>query len=515
MGVKETIYVPLGADGGMVNDPRDTKANAVRVLSNFDALSNRKRLTPYRDSESGDSGAATSKKQAFGIGLWTPGPDYRLFGLGVQSGLSLAEVNMKKLETTGAGNGDLADSTWLAPAHNQSASGAASFDLFVYYKTTGKFYGAKGGNKIWAFTPNGSTNWDDDIISTNGGSPPSYTHIAQGLVHSKDDILYIPYDNKIMKNDSASWTIPAITLPSRLYITSISEYGNFISIVCAPLSGVGGSVNYLWDRQATLTTLSETIDLGEGNVMIAEQIEGILVTISISNDLTRFQSRITFREYSTSQGAIEFASLISDSNASILLKAKQKANNRLYFILSVTLNGSVREGVFSIGRNRAGQFCIFHEHTPNNDTAISNGTLNGFIVIGDFVFISYQSGGSFALSKTKSTAAYTATAILETVINPGMPDEYKQLTKKLVSVGATYAPLPANGAVAVKQRINGGSFATVFTESTDGVVRTQPVIPFVNGAAPSDGEEIEFRMESTGGAEITGLIYTFETLSSN
>ena len=56
-------------DGGIVNDPRDPQENVCRVVSNFDILTNPYKMIPYRDSEDGDSGASTSKKQNFCIAL--------------------------------------------------------------------------------------------------------------------------------------------------------------------------------------------------------------------------------------------------------------------------------------------------------------------------------------------------------------------------------------------------------------------------------------------------------------
>ena len=220
---------------GMTNEPREEDTRYCQLLKNFDAHTFRKKLVPFRSSESGDDAPTTSKKKNFCVALRT-GTTYSLYALGVKSGVTNAEVLYKNL-TTGSAT-DLDDNAWANTANNQSANTFSWFELFVFYKKTGLIYGGRGtsataGSAIWAYDPTGAAAFAESALTI------SFTSLAQGLVHSKDDILYIPYDNKIAKNDNGSWTAVALTLPAHLKITSISEYGNYLAIACAPLSGVG------------------------------------------------------------------------------------------------------------------------------------------------------------------------------------------------------------------------------------------------------------------------------------
>lgn len=510
MSERVTIYHDK-FDGGIVNDPRSRKYGAVRMSTNFDLLTNQKRATPYRNSEDGNSSQSDLKIQNFCVAIRT-GTTYSLYGLGVTTGGAIGEVYYKDL-TTGASN-DLDDATWTETANNADAGGSVNFNLFVYYAKRDRIFLAVGGTTISSYDPDGSSAFDDESHAL------AYTNIAQGLVHSKDDILYIPYDNIIAKNNNNSWTDAAITLPSHLYITSICEFGNYLAIFAAPLSGVGSSVCYLWDRDSTVATLSESIDWGEGVVKVGEEIGGVLCGITLSgNNSTRFKDRVLLKYWDGGARAI----LIPDGEleggtTTQLTLAKQKINNRVYFMMTVTLNGAVREGVWSLGRNNDGVFTLIHERTPNNDTALSSGVLKNFFFVGDYLFQSYVDNGANAMSKTNDTSSYTSsTSIIETVINPAMPDKYIGVTKKGFSIGATYAPLPTAGQVIVKAKVNGaaGGYTTIFTETTDSLVRTQPVPMPSGGTHLTDGEEIEFRIESTGGAEVTGLIYSFVPVLSN
>lgn len=487
---------------GITSDPFD-KRGLCKVCTGFDVFSYKQKMSPYRSSESGDSSASTSKKKNFAIALWGPTGAYRLFGLGVVSGTARAEILMKDL-TTG-GTNDLSDATWVTPNFNSSSSGTTNPNLFVYYKQTGKIYGAQAGTHIWAFTPDGATVFDETHQAV------SYTNLAQGLVHSKDDILYIPYDNKIAKNNAGSWNLTALTLPNNLYITSLCEYGNYLAIACAPLSGVAqNSVVYLWDRDSTLVTLSESINWGMGSLKVIEEIDGYLVGISLVGGVSSTtQDRIVFKSYSGG-GAIKFAELIGTSSTTLSI-AKQKLNSRLYFSASIVLNGTRREGVWSVGKQGINEpFGINHERTPNNDTALTSGSLFGFIYVDDYLFQSYESSGSMALSKTDDQANYTVTAIYESVINPLMDGGDYMRDKTLKAVSLHYNKLPTSGQVVLKYKVDeASSYTTIFTETTDNVVATE-VTAQADGSPFNSGRYFEFRIESTGGAEVAELRYVYE-----
>lgn len=498
-------------NGGVVNDPRDPREATARMVSNFDALTNPQRLTPYRDSESGDSSASTSQKQNFLIALRT-GTTYRLYALGVVSGTARAEVLMKDL-TTGSSD-DLDDATWATPNNNQSSAGSTNFELFVYYRKTGLIYGARAGTHIWAFDPSSVAVWADSSQAL------TYTNIAQGLVHSKDDILYVPYDNKIAKNDNGSWTTAALTLPTHFKINSICEYGNYLAIACAPLSGVGKSVVYLWDRDSSLTTLSETIDWGEGDIKVLEELEGALIGISLSgNSTTRFNNRLVFKYWTAGTIAKKFQELISSTTGQTsLLIGKLKLDNRLYFMARMYLNGAQRDGVWSVGLGSDGRYSIVHERTPNNDTAIgAGGVIYNFFFVGDYLFQSYNSSNTFALSKTNDSASYTHTSIYESKryngsqIDPAVDSSHK---KSLVGISVTSEYLPSAGQIVAKYRKDEEtSFTTILTNVTDNSISQSAVNIESSGAAlPKEYKEIEFRLESTGGGEITAFSFKEEVI---
>ena len=491
--------------GGIANDPRDSRPNVARVISNFDILTDKRRMKPYQDSEDGNSDAGNNKIQNFTIGdKEAADGTYVLYGLGVQTGAADAKIFYKEVLISGV-NPDLSTATWTAATNGEQTTGDTLFNLFIYYKKTGKIYGARsGGRHIWSYDTSAQTfnESQQDLGATT-------TNIGQGLVHAKDDIMYFPVDNVIWKNDNDTFSA-ALTLPTHFKITSISEYGNDLAIACEPVSGstpgFGGSVVYLWDRNSSLETLGENVDWGDEALKIIGEINGWLIGISVAAGSTWFDRRLVFR-YLTGSRSVKFAEIISD--AEILVNStSQKHKNRLNFMMFITLNNVFRAGTWSVG-GEPGNFTIVQERTLNNDTLFSISTLNlrPFHYVGDHLLQAYDIGGTFAMAKTTSATSFTATSIYET---KNYATEGMSLKKSLVGFTIEHEPLASGEQVVIKYKIDEEtSFSSaILTSATDNDVSAS--IPSSGAALPKDYKEVSFRIESTGGAVITGFSFKEE-----
>jgi len=493
-------------DGGISNDPRDTSPYVCRMITGFDVISCPRKLVPYRDTEAGSSGYSAREQKNFCIAYYKGvNPDvWVLLALGRQESLAKPEILYKDL-TTGGSN-DLDDSGWSTPAVNQSATveKESGYNLFLYYHKVGKAYlGAT--DKVVCFNLDGSTAFDDTGAGTDGIAY-AYTNMAQGLVHSKDDIAYIALNNLIYKKDNtAAWAL-SLTLPSHCYITSLCEYGNYLAIATASLSGVGDSVVYLWDRDTSLATLAESINWGRGILKVLEEQDGVLIGISVvGGSSTALKNKVIFKVYSGG-GAVKIKEIDSTTTPDLPI-AKQKYNNRVYFMMGVMVGGTKRDGLWSIGRTPDGGYSLIHEITPNNGTALSNGIMKNFCVVGDYFFLAYQDT-DYYMTKTNDQAVYTATAIFETKV---FGAEGRSKVKKLVGVSVSTEPLPTAGQVVLKYQtdtnIGTSTWTTIFTNTTDNSVSHSAVNIESTGASFPEYKEIAFRIESTGGAIITELSF--------
>lgn len=503
----------------MTADKRDQTSGTVKMVKNFDLLTTPHSLTPHHSQITADSAPDTNRIKNFLY--YTPiGGNVALWGLGGADGSPFGTIYYKT---------DLTSTTWSQTANNTITHRLVN-NVFVEYHDF--FYGIQGGSapgKVWMYDPTGAVAMNQDAATGAISTTTSIAdRVANGIVHSKDDVLYLACNNVIASNNNGAWTNAALTLPSKYYIATMCEYGNYLVIGCAPYNG-GKSVVYLWDRNSSLTTLSDSIDFGVGQLQIIEQVEGELIGISVRQDVfSNLSTRFVFRRYSGATAKV-FRELVASSYTGLQLLYGQKFNaNRLYFLAGIEIEGTVHNGIWGVGKNEKGNWVVWFDTLPNNDTAITTSGLAGFTKIGDYACISYCSspngqapspdanlygagyGTGYSLTMTDSTStAYTGSSIIETVINPDMPQVDIPLKKQLMAIEVTYDPLPSGGQVILKIKADGVGWTTVYTETTAGVTATEAVYD-ATGTAFTSAREYQFRIESTGGAVVTGLTYKYE-----
>ena len=503
-------------DRGMINDPRSDEGIA-RVIKNFDNNSFTHKLVPYNSSLAAGGGLGdTEKARALEVAPISAG-NYRKFALGVTNAGTKTKI----------WRADLTGNSWSALTNGKGTSmDTTDFELFIYYAKTGRIYGAADGTTIWSVDPADSapfdeTDDDDKFAHTlvTAYNNPRSTDAANrpnisGLVHSKDDILYIGYDNIIILNSgSGDWTDPALTLPVDRVITSLSEYGNYLAIATKDRNTVGKSIVYLWNRDTSLTTVTETVDFGEGNLEILEEIDGTLVGISIlGSDTTNIFSRLVFRSYDGRTAKI-FKQFTSEANynANDLRNKKQKVNNTLYFLLTFTISDVVQEGVWKIGRNSLNSGLAVSIHrTPNNDTALTaTKSLEDFLIAGDYTTILYQSGSAYSSSVTDASNHDHTSELVTKIFDGGD----SSITKNFIGATVFFEPL-TNSAWQVSldyKKDAETSWTTIITDFTSATSEMRKFVDAVT-AGIGDFKEIQFRIRSEKGAVITGFSFKYKEI---
>ena len=490
----KSIYINKW-DGGQTGDPRDEAVNVQRVIQHFDNYTRTFKLTPYRDMIADYATESTGNSfKIQNLLAVTQGTGADLWGLG-DDGSNHVQIYFKE-------SGSSLNSPtypWTAAPGTIPGSGSYIPYFFVLYHNYLYYCNGTGIYKYGDITSGGGETYASDsesIIPT-----------AQGLVHSKDDTMYIPVGNTIYSNLNGSYNA-ALTLPAHCAINSICEYGNYLAIATDQPDGT--CTVYLWDRNASLTTLPEIIRWGAGSIKLIETVAGILCGISItSGSTTSLNPRVMFKYYSgTSVEMIqEFVCSTLIINISL---TKQVYNNIFYFLADFTVDGTQLQGLWKIFKNPQGKLAVSFDRYPRNGTIVN--ALTAFCRWGDYLFIAYQiiTTAAYTIWRTDDQANYTATSTVSTAINPSMPVGDRAQLKKLLSVGATYEALPSGASMVISYRVDGGSWIPVFTETTTGKVRTEPVS--INGG---DGTEFEFQITSTGGGEVTSYFYKYNIIPTN
>ncbi len=529
-------------DGGMSDDRYEYSVGGYSVAKGFDVLTYPHRLVPTRST--------TTDTSSTGIGNLIVGSDGVIYGLGADSGNPTTNTQLYKKPDNATG--------WSALSNEKTGSGALNFDLFMEYPDIG------GSRTIICAKDNSSIALlDKSNVASVNTQALTFNSISQGFIHPKDDFCYIPYTTTTGTfigyfDTSGTWHATALTIPGTYYVvTGISYYGNYLAIACAPRTAftfantgkiinnsfVGGSfksIVILWDRDTSLNTVSEIIDWGTGIIQLLNNINGRLVGISaVGGGSTNIIDRdsISIKEWAggVPQLVKEFSTerqTTTAPSARINPFVNFIYRNRLYFSMDI-VGGSTSPnyyGLWSLGISKdSNHYALTIERgatTDNSETSVLAAA-----ALGDYFSIVYTASGTIGFSANNSslTTPFSATSFYESCINPGMllnrnTRMHWSLVKNLSAVSVAFYPLINGQTISLYYRVDSNltwtlittyTFASIDASTSDsdtnsGFERTKE-----NGVSPlTAGRFFEFRLESTGGAQILELAYKYEILNT-
>jgi len=476
--------------GGVSDDPREDNPTKYQVTKHFDVFSQPNRLVPYRslEADTETSVSATDLKQYFVKDFLYASSSAKLYGLG-QTGAGLTKIVQKADATSGL---------WTTPATSEG-NGAVQNGCLVEYKDY--LWGFQGTTQVFKWGLLSGT----PAITNSAGTVATITSVAQGVI-AKDDSLYLPYNNKLVRVTAAGTVQDdALILPTNFKITSICNYGNYLAIGCAPISTFNGqSKVFLWNL--TSDDVQEVIDWGEGELRILEAIEGMLVGITdryLNNATGAGKGSMIIQVYSGGVPQVIKEVFTEALTGKTMPLSKAVKNNRLFFAAKIMTNSAgteYNEGIWSFGRKNVNYpFSLSLDVISEN---IDTDGIQAFGTAANFFFISHSGDGS--VDKTDDTAVYTFTSVYQSqIFDFGDPTGDKNLLSLKIPVRA----IASGETVTAKYRVNGASaWTTIGSFSTTGQMSRTFLAIESTGNAFAAGHEYEFRLESTGGAEITGLI---------
>lgn len=486
--------------GGISDSPRENTGSKFVISKHFDIFADPQKLTPYRDLalDTNDGATSTGMKQYLIKDFVYSSTDSKLYGLGQVVATGFTKIFYKGNATTG---------NWTIPASSEG-NGAVQNGCLVEYKDY--LWGFQGSNQVFKWGLLSGTPSITNSVNTVG----TITSVAQGII-GKDDNLYLPYNNKLARVVAAGTVSDAVlTLPTDLKITSLTRYGNYLAIGCAPISVYNGkSVTFFWNY--TSTDPQETIDWGPGELRILESIDGMLVSVTdnyLNNATGAGRGSMIIKTYNggTPQVVKEvFTQALTGKSIPI---SKVVQNNRVFWAAKIMTNAAgteYNEGLWSFGRkNVAYPYALALDVIDEN---IDTDGIQAFGSAANFFFITHSGDGS--IDKTSATATYTFTSIYETQIyNSGSTNT----DKKLLQFSVETEPLTSGQSVTLKYKVDADTSWTTFgTHSTVGVSARDFFGIESSGLPFPTHAEIKFRIESTGGAAVTGYALKTQTLTGS
>lgn len=488
--MSKTVEIKINNfSGGVSDDPRENNATKFQVAKHFDSFSNPTRLTPYRslEADTHDGSTATGMKQYLVKDFAYSSTNAKLFGLG-QTGAGLSKVVEKADATTG---------NWTLPA---SSEGNGAVWNGCFFEFQGALWFLQGTNQLanWVIATNTITN----SVATVGST---ITSVANGVIAS-DANAYFAYNNVIVRiAPGLTVTDSAKTVPSNYKITSLTNYGNYLAIGCAPISTYNGqSKVFLWNLSSDL--FQESIDWGEGELRVLETIEGYLVGVTdryLNNAVGAGRGSMIIQMYSDGVPQVVKEVFTQALTGKSIPQTKFVKNNRLFFAAKIMTNSAgttYNEGIWSFGRKN-----VNYPFALNLDVIDENIDTDGIQAIGsaaNYFFITHSGDGS--IDKTNDSATYAFTSIYESqIFDFGDVDS----DKTLISLKVSFKAQASGESLTAKYRVDGATaWTTIGTFDTDGALSHTFVNIEADGSAFASGREYEFRLEGTGGPEITGLV---------
>ncbi len=486
--------------GGVSDDPRKLSTTEFQSSRHFDVFSQPNKLTPYRslEADTSTSVSSTDLKQYAVKDFQYASASAKLYGLG-QNSSTFTKIVYKDDATVG---------NWTLPASSEG-NGATKTGCFFEYKDY--MWGFQGTNQIFKWGLLSGTPTITNSAATVGAT---ITSVANGLI-AADGNAYMAYNNVIVRIAPAGTiTDSAKTVPDTYKITSMCNYGSYMAIGASPKSTYNGqSKVFIWNLSSDL--FQETIDWGEGELRILEVIEGLLVGVTdryLNNSTGAGRGSMIIQGYSGGAAQVLKEIFTQALTGKTIPLSKTVKNNRLFWAAKIMTNSAgttYNEGIWSFGRKNSGYaYAVTLDVIDEN---INTSGIQGFGSAANYFFIAHSADGS--VDKTNDASTYTFTSILETqIMDHGDPS----LSKKLEQFSVFTAPLPSGASVTVKYKNNSDtSFTTIGTLNTLGALSRDFLNIESTGANFATHKEITIRLESTGGAEITGYKIRVLPLTAN
>ncbi len=478
-------------NGGIADDIRKSSNSEFQITKHFDIFSNPQRLTPYRslEADTNDGSTSTGMKQYLVRDFVYASTSAKLYGLG-QNGSGQTKIVYKADATTG---------NWTLPTSSEGNGPVQNGCLFEFKDY---LWGFQGTNQIFKY---GLLSGTPSITNTASGGTvgATITSIANGII-AADGNAYMAYNNIIVRiAPGLTITDSAKTVPSNFKITSLANYGSYMAIACSPISTFNGqSKVFIWNLSSDL--FAETIDWGEGELRVLETVDGMLVGITdryLNNSVGAGRGSMIIQAYSGGSAQVLKEIFTQALTGKTIPTSKTVKNNRLFWAAKIMTNSAGTEyweGLWSFGRKNASYpYAVTLDVIDEN---INTSGIQAFGSAANYFFISHSADGS--IDKTDDAATYAFTSVYESLVFGDSTSTFL-LDEFLL----TTAPIPTGGSVTVKFKIDGDtSWTTIGTLNTVGsLTRTFTSIQLSDVAFPSF-KEIYFRIESTGGAEITGWL---------
>ncbi|HDO20109.1 MAG TPA: hypothetical protein ENG81_01100 [Candidatus Bathyarchaeota archaeon] len=319
-----------------------------------------------------------------------------------------------------------------------------------------------------------------------------------------------------------------VEIPSDQEIVELLPYGNdLMAIICT--STTNESLMYIWDG-VTTTTFYDIINIGRGTVSGGAVLEGIITVImeSSSELLIKQYDQVVLKTVHT----LDVSADVSGDTEMALYRTR--AYNGFIYILGIVTRpdgaGSTGEPVmYRYGRKditKPMSFCVYKyfdyiQTDPNNvmvDLLMHESVVSGVDSVPSYFALVTEddAGDDDATVEEIQTSAGKTVNVQVGIIETGIYTLDASILKALSKVNIQLSALPAAGKVIVKYKKDAdATWTTIATNAVDDTISHVSVNIESTGVNLPEFREIAFRIELSGGAEMTAFKAKYEEKDGN
>lgn len=472
-------------------------------------------LVPQESTEA----AGDSYLDTYDIFRWNEF-DGNFYGLGLDPGTSQAQIYY--LDTTGT-------PVWSDVPTGKSATENTAIDdsPFFYYKQG--FYGIQRGaatsanSYLWQYL---SSTWTESYQTL---STETNVHV-EPVHHHADDNAYFFGKNFVYRLDNTTWDGTVLTLPDNMEIVSACEYGNYLAIAANPTIPAGTTTRlggdsyvYIWDRDSSLNTITAKINFGKANIKHISALGENLIAVAKDTTYGLNDRFLVLGANLGSKTAVVmnelYTNIVTGASAASTINFtgnKIVDEDIMYFPCAISFNDGSTSTVVDARTVKAiyavnAQGNVWLDYTQEGVTA--DEYINGIYKYDNKWHIAHSNDGSYSLTDDNT---YTNDSYIETAyLDKGKDDT---VMAKLLGITVTTTPLDSGDTITIKYKtdqmvddlddwITIQTFTTVDTKRHTAVRLSDGVFPTV--------QDMQLRIESTGGATVTGIKAVLETVDND
>lgn len=486
-------------DGGFSKGTRDTSLTTCSYVKHFDVTRDKNKMIPQFSVDNTYSGGNDSGIKR----VVQAGDNY----FALKNVLGVPQI----WKRTGH------DQAWALATNGDGFTEEFVTDMFIYYQPTNKiyFYGEGTANGVtYISTFDVATNTADNLGTSIGVEDSR----SGGFIRPDDGKLYFGTENKLHQVNQAGTIAQDILtnpLPTQYQITSVDSHGVYLSVACQDQTLEQKSTVYIVDMDLTDPAPVDVVDFGVGQIKVCGSVGGVLVGISDLASSTDFldEKRIAIRTWSGGDEAKDFREVYGTLASGALTTQKETRVNALYFIANLTdelRSGGDMNGIWAVKINAGNELVLVLDTVETIPDPGVVDPIDGFAVLGSFRYIMSASVAG-DVSITDGDGGYATEEGLGSiwVSNKIKADRLgRELDLKFAALRTE--PLPTGAtAILAYRKDEDTAWTKIISEATDDNVLSSSDTDNA-GAEFEEGYEYQFKIESLGGAVVTGLYLNFD-----